>query len=55
MLRNFQAEPAANTAFELEQKAKENQLQDLDQLIDKLENQVADVDQQLRDMVARKT
>jgi CheY-like chemotaxis protein/HPt (histidine-containing phosphotransfer) domain-containing protein len=55
MLRNFQAEPAADTAFELEQKAKENQLQNLDQLIDKLDNQVADVDQQLRDMVAQKS
>jgi hypothetical protein len=54
MLRNFQAEPAADTALELEQKAKENQLQDLDQLIDKLEKQAAEVDRQLRDMVAQK-
>jgi PAS domain S-box-containing protein len=55
MLRNFQAEPAADTALELEQKAKENQLQDLGQLIDKLEKQAAEVDQQLRNMVSQKS
>ena len=55
MLRNFQAEPAADTALEIEKKAKEEQLQGLEQLIDKLENQVTGVNQQLREMVAQKT
>jgi PAS domain S-box-containing protein len=55
MLRNFQADPAADTALEIEKKAKEKQLQGLEQLIDKLENQVTEVDRQLQAMVELKS
>jgi HPt (histidine-containing phosphotransfer) domain-containing protein len=55
MLRNFQAEAAAETAFDLEIKGKEKKFEDLDQIIDKLENQIDKVDRQLRDLVSQKT
>jgi HPt (histidine-containing phosphotransfer) domain-containing protein len=51
MLRNFQAEAAADTAFYLEKKAKEKKMEALDKIIDKLAKQTAAVDKTLRKLV----
>jgi CheY-like chemotaxis protein/HPt (histidine-containing phosphotransfer) domain-containing protein len=55
MLRNFQAEAAADTAFDLEKKSKKKLLKGLDQIIDKLEMQINEVEKQLRDLVSQNT
>ncbi len=55
MLRNFQAEAAADTAFYLEKKAKEKKMEALDQIIDKLGKQTAEVDKLLQDLVSQKS
>jgi hypothetical protein len=54
MLRNFQAEAAADTAFYLEKKAKEQKMETLDKIIDKLAKQTAAVDKLLQDLVSQK-
>jgi HPt (histidine-containing phosphotransfer) domain-containing protein len=54
MLRNFQAEAAADTAFYLEKKAKEQKMKALDQIIEKLAKQTAAVDKLLQDLVSQK-
>ena len=51
MLRNFQAESAADTAFELEKRGKEKRLDDIDGLIGHLEKQIAEVEQKLQELV----
>ena len=55
MLRNFQAEAAADTAFELEKMGKAGQLEGQDELIEKLSRQIAGVDKQLQNLVSQKT
>jgi CheY-like chemotaxis protein len=54
MLRNFKAESAADTALELEKMGKADDLQNVEPLIEKLEAQIAAVDQSLKDLVAKK-
>jgi PAS domain S-box-containing protein len=54
MLRNFQAEAAADTAFELEKMGKAGQLEGQDELIEKLDRQIAGVDKQLQNLVSQK-
>jgi PAS domain S-box-containing protein len=51
MLRNFQAEAAADTAFYIEKRAKEQKMEALDRIIDKLAKQTAAVDETLRKLV----
>jgi len=54
MLRSFQAEAAADIAFDLEKKGKEKQLKGLGQIIDKLEKQIVEFEKQLLDLVSQK-
>jgi PAS domain S-box-containing protein len=51
MLRNFQAETAADTAFDLEQKGKQGQLDGVDQIIERLAGQLDEVAQVLKSMI----
>jgi PAS domain S-box-containing protein len=53
MLRNFQAEAAADTAFELEKRGKEKRLEDIDALIGALEEQIAAVERNLKSLVEK--
>ena len=51
MLRNFQAKTAADTAFDLEQKGKQGQLDGVDQIIERLAGQLDEVAQVLKSMI----
>jgi HPt (histidine-containing phosphotransfer) domain-containing protein len=53
MLRNFQAESAAETAFELEQIGEQGKLDDADQIVDHLASQLDEVSQQLKQVVKK--
>ena len=53
MLRNFQAESAAETAFELEQIGEQGKLDDADQIVDHLASQLDDVAQKLKAVVKK--
>jgi len=53
MLRNFQAESAAETAFELEQIGEQGKLDDADQIVDHLASQLDDVAQKLKQVVKK--
>ena len=51
MLRNFQAEAAAETAFELEQIGKQGKLDGADKIVDSLAGQLDEVAQKLKQLV----
>jgi CheY-like chemotaxis protein len=51
MLRNFQAEAAADTAFDLEKKGQQGELHGTDQIIDNLADQLDEVAQNLKALV----
>ncbi len=51
MLRNFQAEAAADTAFDLEKRGEQGQLEGVDQIIETLANELDNVAQKLKDLV----
>ena len=51
MLRNFEAEAAADTAFDLEKKGKQGELDGTDQIIDSLAGQLDEVAQNLKAIV----
>jgi hypothetical protein len=51
MLRNFQAEAAADAAFDLEKKGKQGELDGTDQIIDSLAGQLDEVAQKLKALV----
>jgi CheY-like chemotaxis protein len=51
MLRNFQAESAAETAFELEQIGDQGKLDDADQIVDSLASQLEEVSRKLTEVV----
>jgi HPt (histidine-containing phosphotransfer) domain-containing protein len=51
MLRNFQAESAAETAFELEQIGEQGKLDGADQIVENLADQLDDVGQKLKKLV----
>ena len=53
MLRNFQAEVAADTAFELEKKGQQGELDGTDQSIDRLTGQLDEVAQNLKALVKK--
>jgi len=53
MLRNFQAESAAETAFELEQIGEQGKLDDADDIVDSLAGQLDDVSQKLKEVVKK--
>ena len=53
MLRNFQAEAAADIAFDLEKKGKQGELDGTDQIIDRLADQLDEVAQNLKQMVKK--
>jgi DNA-binding response OmpR family regulator len=53
MLRNFQAESAAQTAFELEKIGDRGKLDDADQIVDSLAGQLDDVAQKLKAVVKK--
>jgi CheY-like chemotaxis protein/HPt (histidine-containing phosphotransfer) domain-containing protein len=53
MLRNFQAESAAETAFELEQIGEQGKLDDADQIVDSLAAQLDDVARKLKEVVKK--
>jgi CheY-like chemotaxis protein len=53
MLRNFQAEVAADTAFDLEEKGKQGELDGTDQIIDRLTDQLDEVAQNLQQLVKK--
>ena len=53
MLRNFQAEAAAETAFELEQIGEQGKLDDADRIVDSLSAQLDDVARQLKKVVEK--
>ena len=53
MLRNFQAEAAADTAFDLEKKGKQGQLDGVDQIIETLSGQLDDVARKLKDLIKK--
>ncbi|MGW8303491.1 MAG: response regulator, partial [Desulfobacterales bacterium] len=53
MLRNFQAESAAETAFELEQIGEQGKLDDADQIVDSLAAQLDDVSRKLKEVVKK--
>ena len=53
MLRNFQAEVAAGTAFDLEEKGKQGELDGSDQIIDRLAGQLDEVAQNLEQLVKK--
>jgi HPt (histidine-containing phosphotransfer) domain-containing protein len=48
MLKNFQAEPAAEVAFELEKQAKADNFDGVPETIEKLAGQIAALDKTLR-------
>jgi CheY-like chemotaxis protein/HPt (histidine-containing phosphotransfer) domain-containing protein len=51
MLRNFQADAAADTAFDLEKKGQHGQLDGVEQTIESLAGQLDDLAQKLKDLV----
>ena len=51
MLRNFQADPAAQVAFEIELKAKAENFDDVLTKIEQLADRITEVDEMLRTMV----
>jgi hypothetical protein len=51
MLRNFQAEAAAESAFELEQIGRQGKLDGADQMVDSLAAQLDDVARKLKQLV----
>ena len=51
MLRNFQAEAAADTAFDLEKRGKQEQLDGVDQIIEILAEQLDQVARKLKDLI----
>jgi len=51
MLRNFQAEAAADTAFDLEKRGQQGQLDGVDQIIENLAGQLDEIAQKLKDFV----
>jgi HPt (histidine-containing phosphotransfer) domain-containing protein len=53
MLRNFQAESAAETAFELEQIGDQGKLDEADQIVDSLAAQLDDVARKLKEVVKK--
>lgn len=53
MMKNFQAEPAAEAAFELEKKGKEDNFDGVPDAIENLAGQVADVDKTLRGILGQ--
>jgi CheY-like chemotaxis protein/HPt (histidine-containing phosphotransfer) domain-containing protein len=53
MLRNFQAESAAETAFELEQIGDRGKLDGADQIVDSLAGELDDVAQKLKEVVKK--
>jgi len=53
MLRNFQAESAAETAFELEQIGNQGKLDGADQIVDSLARQLDDVAQKLKQVIKK--
>jgi PAS domain S-box-containing protein len=53
MLRNFEAEVAADTAFDLEKKGKQGELDGTDQIIDNLAAQLDEVAQNLEQLVKK--
>jgi two-component system sensor histidine kinase/response regulator len=53
MLRNFQAESAAETAFELEQIGDQGKLDGADQIVDSLAGQLDDVARKLKEVVKK--
>jgi CheY-like chemotaxis protein len=53
MLRNFQAESAAETAFELEQIGEQGKLDEADQIVDSLADQLDDVAGKLKEVVKK--
>jgi two-component system sensor histidine kinase/response regulator len=53
MLRNFQAESAAETAFELEQIGDQGKLDEADQIVDSLAAQLDDVSRKLKEVVKK--
>ena len=53
MLRNFQAEAAADTAFDLEKKGKQGELDGTDQIIDSLAGQLDEVARNLQELVKK--
>jgi HPt (histidine-containing phosphotransfer) domain-containing protein len=55
MLRNFQADAAAQVAFEIEAKAKAENFDDVQAKIEQLTNRITEVDKMLRTMVAYPT
>jgi len=55
MLKNFQAESAAEIAFEIEKKGKTENFEDVQTMIENLTDRIAEVDKMLRDIVKNKT
>ncbi len=55
MLKNFQAEPAAEVAFELEKKGRENNFDGVPAAIEKLAEQVAYLDKALREILEQES
>ena len=55
MLKNFQADSAAKIAFEIEQKAKADTLENVQIQIDSLAERISDVEKMLRDMMERRS
>jgi HPt (histidine-containing phosphotransfer) domain-containing protein len=53
MLRNFQAESAAETAFELEQIGEQGKLDEADQIVDSLAAQLDDVSRKLKEVIKK--
>jgi HPt (histidine-containing phosphotransfer) domain-containing protein len=53
MLRNFEAEAAAGTAFDLEKKGKQGEFDGTDQIIDRLADQIDEVAQNLKQLVKK--
>jgi hypothetical protein len=53
MLRNFEAEAAADTAFDLEKKGKQGELDGTDQIIDSLAGQLDEVARNLQQLVKK--
>jgi len=53
MLRNFEAEVAADTAFDLEKKGKQGELDGTDQIVDRLAGQLEEVTQNLEQLVKK--
>jgi two-component system sensor histidine kinase/response regulator len=51
MLRNFQAEAAADTAFDLEKKGKQGELDGTDQILENLAAQLEEVAQKLKQLI----